>query len=57
MQDFLRHINSKNQKSKCDLNRDESESLSLTVDIYNELIEGAKENEISLLKELIPDNN
>jgi len=39
------------------LNSDESETLSLTVDIYNELNPGATEKEISLLTELVPDNN
>ncbi|MBN8787759.1 MAG: hypothetical protein J0I84_11770 [Terrimonas sp.] len=57
MQDFVRHINSKNKKFKCYLNSDESETLSLTVDIYNELNPGATEKEISLLTELVPDNN
>ena len=57
MQDFLRHIKSGNQKFKCYLNSDESETLSLTVDIYNELNPGATDEEISMLTKLIPDNN
>ena len=57
MQDFLRHIKSGNQKFKCYLNSDENETLSLTVDIYNELNPGATDEEISLLTKLIPDNN
>ena len=57
MQDFLRHIKFGNQKFKCYLNSDENETLSLTVDIYNELNPGATDEEISLLTKLIPDNN
>lgn len=57
MQDFLLHINSKNQKFKCYLNSDENETLTLTVDIYNELNEGATKNDIALLTQLIPENN
>lgn len=57
MQDFIRHINSKNQKFKCYLNSDESETLNLTVDIYNELNSGATVEEISKFKKLMVDNN
>jgi len=57
MKDFLRHINLKNQKFGCYLNSDDSETLTLTVDIQNELNNSASENEISILKQLIPDNN
>lgn len=55
MQDFVRHINSKNKKFKCYLNSDESKSL--MVDIYNELNLGATEKEIQLLTNMIPGNN
>ncbi|MFT3705944.1 MAG: SMI1/KNR4 family protein [Agriterribacter sp.] len=57
MQDFLRHINLENQKFKCYVNTDEEETITLTVDIHNILNDAASENEISLLRKLIPHNN
>jgi hypothetical protein len=57
MQDFLLHIKSKNQKFKCYLCTDESETLNLTVDLYNELNAEATEYDIQLLKSLIKVEN
>jgi hypothetical protein len=57
MQDFLHHIKLKNQKFKCYLNTDPSNTLCFTVNIHNELNSGANEEEIFLLKKLIPNNN
>ena len=53
MKDFLQHIDLKNQKFKCYLCTDESETLNLTVNITNKLNSGGKENEIEFLKNLM----
>ena len=57
MTDFFRQINLRNQKFKCYKAGDKNESLDLTVDIHNELNSGATDDEILLLKTLIPDDN
>ncbi|AJW65120.1 hypothetical protein VO54_03694 [Elizabethkingia miricola] len=55
MQDFLRHIKSKNQKFRCYECCDENKTL--TVDIYNELKPGVTENEIPLLTRLFSEES
>ena len=57
MKDFLEHVKLSNPKFKCYLCTDKSETLSLTVDISNELNSGATESEITLLTKLISNDN
>lgn len=57
MESFIQQINLINQKFRCFECEDHSETLNLTIDIHNELNDGANETEIWKLQQLIPSDS